>query len=84
MNSYKEQFKKFKKLKELSGNHSPSINQIEEFFPEIKIEVDGCYLSNPYATNLFEKYLRKHMKNKAKALLFVENRIKPKQNQYLL
>jgi len=69
MKSYEEQFKKFKKLKELSGNHSPSINQIEEFFPEIKIEVDGCYLSNPYATNLFEKYLRKHMKNNLISLI---------------
>lgn len=69
MVDYNTSYKKFQDLKSLSGNHSPSINQIEEFFPEIKIEVDGCYLSNPYATELFEKYLREYLKENLSSVI---------------
>ncbi len=44
-------------LKEESGSHSPSIATILKEIPEIKIGVDACFLSNPYATELFMKYL---------------------------
>lgn len=69
MMNYEKKYNKFKELKRLSGNHSPSINQIEEFFPEIKIDVDGCYLSNPYATKLFENHLRKHLEKNLSSIL---------------
>lgn len=45
--------KKFLKLKEESGSHSPSLLTIKKTIPEIDIKVDACFLSNPYATDLF-------------------------------
>jgi histidinol-phosphate/aromatic aminotransferase/cobyric acid decarboxylase-like protein len=54
----KQQIKeKIKALKAQSGTHSPSIATILREVPDIKIEVDACFLSNPYATELFLKYL---------------------------
>ena len=53
--------KKFIKLKENSGSHSPSINTILKEIPEIKMKVDACFLSNPYATKLFLDYLHKDL-----------------------
>lgn len=50
---------KFKELKSLAGTHSPSIKTVIEEIPEIKIEVDACFLSNPYATDLFLASLKK-------------------------
>jgi histidinol-phosphate/aromatic aminotransferase/cobyric acid decarboxylase-like protein len=44
-------------LKKESGTHSPSIATIFEKIPDVKIHVDACFLSNPYATDLFLKYL---------------------------
>lgn len=55
MNVIKE---KFEKLKSKSGSHSPSINSILKEIPEIQIEVDACFLSNPYATQLFLDYFK--------------------------
>ncbi len=68
----KEDFKiEYLKLKEDSGTHSPSIATLLEVFPEINIEVDACFLSNPYATELFLKYLDKDLikSNKLKDVL---------------
>lgn len=36
-----------------SGSHSPSLSTIQQAIPEIKVEIDACYLSNPLATDLF-------------------------------
>lgn len=48
---------KIKILKSESGSHSPSIATILEELPDIQIKVDACFLSNPYATDLFmEKF----------------------------
>lgn len=52
---------KLKILKQESGTHSPSIATILEEIPEIKIKVDACFLSNPYATELFMSYLEKDL-----------------------
>ncbi|QOD62071.1 histidinol-phosphate aminotransferase family protein [Polaribacter haliotis] len=49
---------KFLKLKNDAGSHSPSINSVLKQIPEIKIEVDACFLSNPYATKLFIEELK--------------------------
>ncbi len=52
---------KIKQLKEAAGSHSPSIFTIVEQLPELNIEVDACFLSNPYATELFLKYLKEEL-----------------------
>lgn len=49
---------KFQELKSKSGSHSPSIKSILKEIPEIKLTTDACFLSNPYATDLFLKYLK--------------------------
>ncbi len=60
-----------KKLKSSSGTHSPSIDTILSQIPEISIKVDACFLSNPYATELFLKYLQQDLisTNKLKEVL---------------
>jgi histidinol-phosphate/aromatic aminotransferase/cobyric acid decarboxylase-like protein len=45
--------KKFQKLFDDSGTHSPSLLTIKKELPEINIKIDACFLSNPYATDLF-------------------------------
>lgn len=52
---------KIKLLKSQSGTHSPSIATILREIPEIEIKVDGCFLSNPYATELFFKYMKEEL-----------------------
>ena len=49
---------KFINLKRTSGSHSPSISEIVAEFPELDIKVDACFLSNPYATDLFLNYFK--------------------------
>lgn len=36
-----------------SGSHSPSLNTLGDRIPGLKVNVDACFLSNPYATDLF-------------------------------
>lgn len=48
-------------LKKQAGSHSPSIWQLTEHLNNIKITIDACFLSNPYATDLFEEYLQKDL-----------------------
>lgn len=52
---------KIRQLKEAAGSHSPSIFTIAEELPELNIKVDACFLSNPYATELFLEYLKKEL-----------------------
>ena len=49
----KEIKQKLKLLKNESGSHSPSIGTMLNEIPELQIKVDACFLSNPYATDLF-------------------------------
>jgi histidinol-phosphate/aromatic aminotransferase/cobyric acid decarboxylase-like protein len=44
-------------LKDEAGSHSPSMLTIVEEVPEVAIDVDACFLSNPYATELFLRRL---------------------------
>jgi len=53
--SYQELYAKLYDLKKQNGTHSPSINTIIEYIPEIQCSIDACFLSNPYATDLFLK-----------------------------
>ena len=48
-------------LKNSSGSHSPSIFTIAKEIPQIRIKIDACFLSNPYATNLFMDYLQSEL-----------------------
>lgn len=41
------------KIKDEAGTHSPSIYTLVDQFPEITINIDACFLSNPYASRLF-------------------------------
>lgn len=52
---------KIRELKAVSGSHSPSIETVLKQLPDIKIEVDACFLSNPYATDLFLDHLQKDL-----------------------
>jgi histidinol-phosphate/aromatic aminotransferase/cobyric acid decarboxylase-like protein len=40
-------------LKAESGSHSPSLYTLQDRLPDLSIRVDACFLSNPYATDLF-------------------------------
>lgn len=51
----KELYGKLYDLKKQNGTHSPSINTIIENIPDIQCSIDACFLSNPYATDLFLK-----------------------------
>ena len=48
-------------IKSEAGTHSPSLFTLLDRIPEIKIEVDACFLSNPYATDLFVSRLEKDL-----------------------
>ena len=39
-----------------SGSHSPSLVTMQKAIPEIAVDIDACYLSNPLATDLFWSY----------------------------
>ena len=42
-----------KQLKAQAGSHAPSLSTIMERVPQLTIHVDACFLSNPYAADLF-------------------------------
>ena len=44
---------KLQQLSSRSGSHSPSLAAIQHALPEIRIDIDACFLSNPLATELF-------------------------------
>ena len=52
---------KLMQVKKDAGSHSPSINTILDNVPEINLNVDACFLSNPYATELFIKYFEQDL-----------------------
>jgi hypothetical protein len=40
-------------IKAESGSHSPSLFTLADRIPGLEVAVDACFLSNPYATDLF-------------------------------
>lgn len=50
-----------KLLKQQAGSHSPSLFTIKEQLPSLKMDIDACFLSNPYATDLFLEYFKKEL-----------------------
>jgi histidinol-phosphate/aromatic aminotransferase/cobyric acid decarboxylase-like protein len=49
----KELLAAFNEVNEESGSHSPSRFTLEDRVPGLEIRIDACFLSNPYATDLF-------------------------------
>jgi histidinol-phosphate/aromatic aminotransferase/cobyric acid decarboxylase-like protein len=49
------------KLKAEAGSHSPSLLTLREQMPELGIQVDACFISNPYATQLFLDHLQREL-----------------------
>ncbi|MGX2983522.1 aminotransferase class I/II-fold pyridoxal phosphate-dependent enzyme [Helicobacter sp. 23-1045] len=64
--------KKLYDLKCASGTHSPSIATIKKEIPQLQIKIDACFLSNPYATELFLDYLKKDLLDSAKLRYVLE------------
>lgn len=79
--SKNQTIEKIKKLKSESGTHSPSIESVLVNCPEIKIDVDACFLSNPYATNLFLDYFNKDLIESKKLRNYLE--FYPPQNRQI-
>ena len=52
---------KIRELKSNAGSHSPSVFTLSEELPDLDIKIAACFLSNPYATNLFLEYLDKEL-----------------------
>jgi histidinol-phosphate/aromatic aminotransferase/cobyric acid decarboxylase-like protein len=48
----------FLRLKQEAGSHSPSIHRLLKEFPEVTMQVDACFLCNPYAYDIFMKRLK--------------------------
>ena len=60
---YDSMLAKFKSLKYSSGTHSPSISILSKNFPELSSDIiDFCFLSNPYASDLFLNQLKEDIK----------------------
>lgn len=72
---------KYQSLKEKSGSHSPSLASIKDHIPDLKIKVDACFLSNPYATELFLEYFKKEMIDTGKINALLE--FYPSQNNII-
>ena len=73
--------KKIKELKKESGSHSPSIFTFAKNIPELDVKIDACFLSNPYATNLFIDYLKKDLIETGKLRDYME--FYPSQNNVI-
>jgi len=52
---------RLKRLKQEAGSHSPSAPTIAKTIPELRVRVDACFLSNPYATELFLDHLHREI-----------------------
>ena len=71
--------KKLADSKNISGSHSPSPAMLEK--AGVTIQHDFCYLSNPYATELFLKYFKKDFRDAGKLHTLIEHY--PSQNRAL-
>lgn len=61
-----------KQLKHEAGSHSPSINVLLNTINEIELKVDACFLSNPYATDLFMDVFERELVAKKELRKFLE------------
>lgn len=73
--------KRISELKNFSGSHSPSLITLVQKIPEIKIKIDACFLSNPYATDVFFGQLQQDLIKNKKLKDFLE--YYPSQNEII-
>ncbi len=60
------------RLKQRSGSHSPSIHSLNEQLPQLRLRIDACFLSNPYATRLFWRYFKEETIDTGKLIQWLE------------
>jgi histidinol-phosphate/aromatic aminotransferase/cobyric acid decarboxylase-like protein len=66
-------YEQFLSLKSKSGSHSPSILSLIDRFEIGKgVKVDACFLSNPYATELFINFFEKELVSTKKLNQIIE------------
>lgn len=79
--SNEELYQKLYELKKQNGTHSPSINTIIEYIPQIQCNIDACFLSNPYATDLFMRRFNEDIIVSDKIRNYLE--LYPQQNKFV-
>ena len=52
---------KISEISTAAGSHSPSLATTLQAIPELNLEIDACFLSNPYATNLVIDYFESEL-----------------------
>ena len=72
---------RIKLLKREAGSHSPSAPTLARMIPELRLRVDACFLSNPYATDLFLDYLHREVIRTGKLRRLLE--FYPSQNRVI-
>jgi histidinol-phosphate/aromatic aminotransferase/cobyric acid decarboxylase-like protein len=72
---------RIKRLKKEAGSHSPSAWTLAKLIPELRLKVDACFLSNPYATNLFLMHLHREVIRPRKLRALLE--LYPSQNRVI-
>jgi histidinol-phosphate/aromatic aminotransferase/cobyric acid decarboxylase-like protein len=72
---------RIKRLKRDSGSHSPSAWTLAKLIPELRLKVDACFLSNPYATNLFLMHFHREVIRPRKLRALLE--LYPSQNRVI-
>jgi histidinol-phosphate/aromatic aminotransferase/cobyric acid decarboxylase-like protein len=72
---------RIKRLKKEAGSHSPSAWTLAKQIPELRLKVDACFLSNPYATNLFLVHLHREVIRPRKLRALLE--LYPSQNRVI-
>ncbi len=72
---------RIKRLKKEAGSHSPSAWTLAKMIPELRLKVDACFLSNPYATNLFLMHFHREVIRPRKLRALLE--LYPSQNRVI-
>jgi histidinol-phosphate/aromatic aminotransferase/cobyric acid decarboxylase-like protein len=72
---------RIKRLKRESGSHSPSAWTLAQRIPELRLKVDACFLSNPYATKLFLMHFHREIIRPRKLRALLE--LYPSQNRVI-
>jgi histidinol-phosphate/aromatic aminotransferase/cobyric acid decarboxylase-like protein len=72
---------RIKRLKKEAGSHSPSAWTLAKLVPELRVRVDACFLSNPYATKLFLMHFHREVIRPRKLRALLE--LYPSQNRVI-
>ena len=72
---------RIKRLKKEAGTHSPSAWTLAKLIPELRLKVDACFVSNPYATKLFLMHFHREVIRPRKLRALLE--LYPSQNRVI-